>query len=117
MSVDDKALVGAGHQDQGHADLHELPHESLSPITLAAGIGLLSALLIGHALMPARGIVAGLKRLENGDFSHRLPAYRAAVAGALLHAAAGDAAARVGGERGLLPSDLFPHLRRMANPE
>jgi NAD(P)H-hydrate epimerase len=39
------------------------------------------------------------------------------VHGALLHAAAGDAAARIGGERGLLPSDLFPHLRRLANPE
>ena len=26
------------------------------------------------------------------------------------------AAARVDGERGLLPSDLFPHLRRLANP-
>jgi signal transduction histidine kinase len=28
--------------------------------------------------MPARNIVAGLKRLEDGDFSHRLPAYRTA---------------------------------------
>jgi signal transduction histidine kinase len=28
--------------------------------------------------MPTRSIVAGLKRLENGDFSHRLPAYRTA---------------------------------------
>jgi signal transduction histidine kinase len=45
---------------------------------IAAGIGVLSALLIGHSLMPARGIVAGLKRLENGDFSHRLPPYRTA---------------------------------------
>ena len=42
--------------------------------------------------------------------------FEAAVCGALLHAAAGDAAARDGGERGLLPSDLFPHLRRLANP-
>lgn len=39
-----------------------------------------------------------------------------AVCGALLHAAAGDAAARDGGERGLLPSDLFPQLRYLANP-
>lgn len=39
-----------------------------------------------------------------------------AVCGALLHAAAGDAAARGGGERGLLPSDLFPQLRYLANP-
>ena len=40
----------------------------------------------------------------------------AAIAGTLLHAAAGDAAARDDGERGLLPSDLLPWLRRLANP-
>ncbi len=40
----------------------------------------------------------------------------AATVGALLHAAAGDAAAREDGERGLLPSDLLPWLRRLANP-
>ena len=40
----------------------------------------------------------------------------AGIAGALLHARAGDAAARVDGERGLLPSDLLPWLRRLANP-
>ncbi len=44
------------------------------------------------------------------------PHFEAAICGALLHAAAGDAAARDGGERGLLASDLFPHLRRLANP-
>lgn len=45
-----------------------------------------------------------------------LPPHDAAVAGALLHGAAGDAAARDEGERGLLPSDLLPWLRRLANP-
>lgn len=40
----------------------------------------------------------------------------AATAGALLHAAAGDAAALDDGERGLLPTDLLPWLRRLANP-
>jgi NAD(P)H-hydrate epimerase len=45
-----------------------------------------------------------------------LPAFDAASAGALLHAAAGDAAAD-NGQRGLLPSDLMPWLRRLANPE
>ncbi|MDR7099118.1 NAD(P)H-hydrate epimerase [Lysobacter niabensis] len=45
-----------------------------------------------------------------------LQAFDAASAGALLHAAAGDAAAG-NGERGLLPSDLMPWLRRLANPE
>ena len=42
--------------------------------------------------------------------------HRAATRPSEAEAAAADAAARVGGERGLLPSDLFPHLRRMANP-
>jgi len=45
-----------------------------------------------------------------------LQAFDAASAGALLHAAAGDAAA-ANGERGLLPSDLMPWLWRLANPE
>ncbi|GAB3353277.1 NAD(P)H-hydrate dehydratase [Lysobacter tyrosinilyticus] len=44
-----------------------------------------------------------------------LSAFDSACAGALLHAAAGDAAAD-NGQRGLLPSDLMPWLRRLANP-
>jgi hydroxyethylthiazole kinase-like uncharacterized protein yjeF len=44
-----------------------------------------------------------------------LQAFDAASAGALLHAVAGDAAAD-NGERGLLPTDLMPWLRRFANP-
>ncbi len=44
------------------------------------------------------------------------PSPEAALAGALLHAAAGDAAALDDGERGLLPSDLLPWMRRLANP-
>ena len=55
------------------------------------------------------GVIAAL--LAQG-----LTARDAATAGALLHAAAGDAAARDDGERGLLPSDLLPWLRRLANP-
>lgn len=55
------------------------------------------------------GAIAGL--LAQG-----LAPFDAAVCGALLHAAAGDAAAGEGGERGLLPSDLFLHLHRLANP-
>ena len=46
-----------------------------------------------------------------------LAAFDAARAGALLHALAGDAAAADGGQRGMLPSDLLPWLRRHANPE
>jgi hydroxyethylthiazole kinase-like uncharacterized protein yjeF len=53
------------------------------------------------------GVVAALA-------AQGLPLADAACAGAALHAAAADAAA-VDGERGLLASDLFPHLRRLVN--
>lgn len=54
------------------------------------------------------GVIAAMR-------AQGLPAVEAASVGALLHALAGDAA--VGeGERGLLPSDLLPWLRRLANP-
>ncbi|HVI59215.1 MAG TPA: NAD(P)H-hydrate dehydratase [Luteimonas sp.] len=55
------------------------------------------------------GVVAALR-------AQGLDAFDAASGGAWLHAAAGDAAAREGGERGLLPSDLLAPLRRLANP-
>ncbi|WP_066096594.1 bifunctional ADP-dependent NAD(P)H-hydrate dehydratase/NAD(P)H-hydrate epimerase [Xanthomonas massiliensis] len=55
------------------------------------------------------GVVAALR-------GQKLAPFDAAAVGALLHAAAGDAAA-ADGERGLLPLDLLPHLRRLANPE
>lgn len=55
------------------------------------------------------GVIAGL--LAQG-----LTEALAAEAGVCLHAAAGDRAA-LGGERGLLATDLLPHLRRLANPD
>ena len=42
--VEDQAgaqAVAPAHDGHDHADQHALPHESLAPITLAAGIGLL----------------------------------------------------------------------------
>jgi ADP-dependent NAD(P)H-hydrate dehydratase / NAD(P)H-hydrate epimerase len=54
------------------------------------------------------GVIAGLR-------AQKFSLFDAASFGALLHGLAGDAAAGVGGERGLLPSDLFPHLRRLVN--
>ena len=55
------------------------------------------------------GVIAALR-------AQGAAAFDAACCGALLHAVAGDAAAAVGGERGLLPSDLLDHLRRLSNP-
>jgi len=55
------------------------------------------------------GIIAALR-------AQGLTAFDAASGGALLHALAGDDAAR-DGQRGLLPTDLLVPLRRRANPE
>jgi hydroxyethylthiazole kinase-like uncharacterized protein yjeF len=55
------------------------------------------------------GIISGL--LAQG-FSH----HDAACLGVCLHAAAGDAAAKAAGERGLLATDLMSWIRRLANP-
>lgn len=45
---------------------------------LAAGIALLAALMIGHALMPARTIIQGLRELQQGNNAWRLPRLRSA---------------------------------------
>lgn len=55
------------------------------------------------------GVVAALR-------AQGMHAFNAAACGALLHAVAGDVAAR-GGERGLVASDLFDALRTLANPQ
>ena len=54
------------------------------------------------------GTLGGLL-VQTGDLE------QAARAGVLLHALAGDDAAK-DGERGTLASDLLPHLRAWANP-
>jgi NAD(P)H-hydrate epimerase len=54
------------------------------------------------------GVIAALR-------AQGMDAFDAAACGALLHAAAGDAAVAEGA-RGMLPTDLLPWLRRCANP-
>jgi two-component system sensor histidine kinase UhpB len=44
--------------------------------TLAVGIALLAALMIGHALLPARAIIEGLRELHRGNNAWRLPRFR-----------------------------------------
>lgn len=56
------------------------------------------------------GVIAALR-------AQGLPAFDAACCGALLHALAGDAVAAAGGQRGMIASDLFAHLRTLANPK
>lgn len=77
-----------------------------APVVIAAGNPGMASGGMGDVLT---GVVAALR-------AQGLPAFDAAVCGALLHGAAGDAAAGEGGRRGLLAADLFPHLRALANP-
>lgn len=86
--------------------------------TLVAAPGEVPAVIgAGNPGMATGGMGDVLSGVIAALVAQGLPLFQAAVAGALLHSAAGDAAAHIGGQRGLLPSDLFPHLRRMANPE
>ena len=77
-----------------------------TPVVIAAGNPGMAAGGMGDVLT---GVIGALR-------AQHLSAFDAAVCGALLHALAGDAAASDGGERGMLASDLFAHLRRLANP-
>jgi two-component system sensor histidine kinase UhpB len=76
---------------------------------MALGIGVLAALLIGHALLPARAIIEGLRRLEAGDHSHRLPAFSRAEF-SLIARAVNDLASRLArstAEQAALTQRLF----------
>lgn len=55
------------------------------------------------------GMIVGLR-------AQGLSNVQAAELGVCLHAAAADCAADLGGERGLLATDLFDYLRRLVNP-
>ncbi|MEN5115759.1 NAD(P)H-hydrate dehydratase [Luteimonas sp. TWI662] len=76
------------------------------PWLVAAGNPGMATGGMGDALT---GVIAALR-------GQGLDPESAAACGALLHAAAGDVAARSGGERGLLPVDLIAALRPLANP-
>ena len=75
------------------------------PVIIDAGNPGMSTGGMGDVLT---GVIAGLIAQDAVLFD-------AAACGALLHAVAGDHAAREGGERGLLPSDLFAHVRALVN--
>ncbi len=90
---------------KGAGSIVAAAHET--PRVIAAGNPGMAVGGMGDVLS---GVIAALR-------AQGINAFDAASCGALLHAAAGDAAAHEGGERGLLPSDLMPWLRHFANPE
>jgi len=76
---------------------------------MAAGMAVLAALVVGHALQPLGTIAGGLRRLEHGDFAARLPAFRtrefARIAGAVNDLA--SRLQRTTAERAALTRRLF----------
>ncbi len=70
----------------------------------------------GNPGMASAGMGDALTGIIAAMLGQGLPPFEAAAAGVLAHALAGDAAARAGGERGLLVSDLIATLRAVVNP-
>ena len=71
--MEQQALTSEAHAEHDDAGEHELPHESLSPITFAAGIGLLAFgmltsltfSVVGIALM-AWSLAAWIEEMRHG---------------------------------------------------
>ena len=83
---------------------------------VASADGLTAVVCAGNPGMAVGGMGDLLTGCIAALLAQGFDARDAAIAAALLHASAGDAAARDEGERGLLPSDLLPWMRRLANP-
>lgn len=76
---------------------------------MAGAIGLLVAALVAHALMPVRTIIEGLRRLETGDYTHRLERRGRLELGLIAAAvnALADRLARTQAARAALTRQLF----------
>ena len=71
----------------------------------------------GNPGMASGGMGDALTGVIAGLLAQGLALRDATESGVCLHAAAGDAAARQGGQRGLLAGDLIGELRRLVNPK
>jgi NAD(P)H-hydrate epimerase len=76
---------------------------------------LVSVCSYGNPGMATAGVGDVLAGVLGGLLAQLRDPGRVARIGVVLHALAGDAAAKEG-ERGLVASDLLPHIRRLANP-
>ncbi|MFA5958196.1 sensor histidine kinase [Hyphomicrobium sp.] len=78
-------------------------------MAMAAAIAVLATLMIGHALIPARTIIDGLRKLKQGDLGWRLPRFRTVefnlIAGAVNNLS--EELARTNAARVALTARLF----------
>lgn len=82
---------------------------------IGSGDGPVAVCTAGNPGMASGGMGDVLSGVIAGLIAQGLPLRQAAEVGVGLHAAAADRAA-CEGERGMLATDLMPHLRRLANP-
>ena len=78
--------------------------------------GDVSVINVGNPGMASGGMGDVLAGVITGLAVQGLPLIDAARAGVWLHGTAADQAVATMGERGLLATDLLPHLRRLVNP-
>ncbi|MFV9988936.1 MAG: NAD(P)H-hydrate dehydratase [Coxiella endosymbiont of Dermacentor nuttalli] len=71
----------------------------------------------GNPGMATGGMGDILSGVIGGLLAQKLSLVAAAQVGVLIHSLAADRAAEEEGERGLLATDLFPHLRALVNPK
>jgi len=69
----------------------------------------------GNPGMATAGMGDVLSGVMGGLLAQQIPLIVAAKLGVLIHALAGDRAAKEGGERGMIASDLMPYLRILSN--
>ncbi|MFP6805956.1 MAG: NAD(P)H-hydrate dehydratase [Pseudomonadales bacterium] len=100
----------------------ELLQRNYDGVILLKGVGTLvsdgidtSLCSYGNPGMASAGMGDVLSGVIGGLIAQGLNGYHAATTGACLHARAGDIAAEVDGERGLLATDLIPLIRRLVN--
>lgn len=79
--------------------------------------GFIGVCAAGNPGMASGGMGDILSGVIGGLLAQGLSISDAAKLGVVLHAAAGDEAAKDGGERGLLATDLLLYLRRLSNPQ
>jgi NAD(P)H-hydrate epimerase len=77
--------------------------------------GLLAICSTGNPGMASGGMGDVLTGVISGLLAQGLQPFAASKAGVYLHGLAGDLAAKSGGERGLMATDLFPFIRQAVN--
>jgi NAD(P)H-hydrate epimerase len=83
--------------------------------TLVASSDGITVAPYGNPGMASGGMGDVLSGVLGGLLAQGVPMVQAAELGACLHGRAADLAVEAGGERGLLATDLLPHLRHLVN--